>query len=617
MEIVKIQSDTRGKINKMIEGTVFDSPLAFITELFQNAQRAKAKKLDISMSASRDSLTFLDDGKGLDNPEDLLMLDYSKWSSTNEGFGIGFWSVLAIPEIESICIRSKNTQIYINVEDVKESLEASLSTISKMKGFSVEVKSPYFKDNYQEIVRAVVEQAQTMPFVTYFEDIPIKRIDIFKLVDGEFTMEFNNRLFKAKLALKGLDYSYPIAYYEHRKVVELYEFSHISGIVEFKAKAVNLKEPDRKTIVSNEKSRAVKDKIKECVKIMLKAFIEEIQEDDNMINKYAEVFSRYLEPKDYERYLTVSEDLLIEPEKKAKRPSRPVSNKASKTDSSNFEDDIEPDYTEECLLMGDIGQNEDELLEDSDNVDQNKSSTDEGIQKERTMETVTVAASIKSNPVKKQTAKKSDRQFTLKKLLAKKTPVMWVDACESEKFENDVQSAKYYGIKVIVAANDMYKKVLTENYVPHISEIEKCILKEYVFENMGYSTAKEEYFISTLNPIIKKYALEDDTFKVANISLYIQFSDLRGREYSRKKLGVQAVKSGDNIIFNRPDLHLYLFPIDAQIDHIGKNELKAIMYHLDTISHEMAHLIYGTVDKTVNHFEIQSMIQGEIVKAYI
>lgn len=37
-----IQSDTNGKLKKIFEGKVFESPETFITELFQNAYRAKA-----------------------------------------------------------------------------------------------------------------------------------------------------------------------------------------------------------------------------------------------------------------------------------------------------------------------------------------------------------------------------------------------------------------------------------------------------------------------------------------------------------------------------------------------------------------------------------------------
>lgn len=50
---------------------------------------------------------------------------------------------------------------------------------------------------------------------------------------------------------------------------------------------------------------------------------------------------------------------------------------------------------------------------------------------------------------------------------------------------------------------------------------------------------------------------------------------------------------------------------------IGKNELKCLMYNLDTITHELAHVLYKTTDNTKEHFLAQIKIQEQITKLYI
>ena len=41
------------------------------------------------------------------------------------------------------------------------------------------------------------------------------------------------------------------------------------------------------------------------------------------------------------------------------------------------------------------------------------------------------------------------------------------------------------------------------------------------------------------------------------------------------------------------------------------------MANLDTIAHELAHLIYDTEDNTVDHYKMQTRIQNEIVNLYL
>ena len=58
-DIMKITSNTQGFFERMLSGQVFDNPLTFITEFYQNCQRANAKNLHITIN--EDELKFSDE----------------------------------------------------------------------------------------------------------------------------------------------------------------------------------------------------------------------------------------------------------------------------------------------------------------------------------------------------------------------------------------------------------------------------------------------------------------------------------------------------------------------------------------------------------------------------
>ncbi|MFW6015229.1 MAG: hypothetical protein ACOCRK_02180 [bacterium] len=320
-----IQSDTKGKLDKIIKGVVYSDPLVFVTEFMQNSYRANVKNLFINYDKENSTLTFKDDGKGLKDIKNILTLDYSSWDWTDEGFGIGFWSWLGFDNKENddeindvTCIvRSKRKQIVLSKLQLLKDLEP-IAIIKESEyfidGFSVTLKSSIL--NSSQVATALVERiysdGELMPYNVYYNGEHIKPKDILTNVTGDFTKEFSTRYFTAKLSVDDR-YGDTMLYYEKRKVRELYE-SNVSGAIELKKNALNLREPDRKDFSYDAKYSKFINRFDKCKKDLYKDFVKEA--NDMLLDKYATPISNILDVNDYARFLEI-DNIILEPSEEA------------------------------------------------------------------------------------------------------------------------------------------------------------------------------------------------------------------------------------------------------------------------------------------------------------
>ena len=110
MSELQIKTDIIGQL-KLFRSSTFIDPYAFIQEAIQNSQRAKASKLQVLTDVHSDGsyeITFIDDGAGLSDPEDLFTLTKTGWDNdtieSEQPFGIGFFSCMSMAnkvEVES------------------------------------------------------------------------------------------------------------------------------------------------------------------------------------------------------------------------------------------------------------------------------------------------------------------------------------------------------------------------------------------------------------------------------------------------------------------------------------------------------------------------------------
>lgn len=572
MTTMDIISDAASKLNKIFNGTVFDSPLVWITELFQNAHRSGAKNVTVSIKKDGSVLVY-DDGCGCRTPKPVLTLDYSSWDSTDEGFGMGFWSVLALPGIETVRVASKNWVADIVVAEMLSSgtPQATVTrTEDPFDGFLVLIKSSWILEHLEEVVDEIREVGKYQMFNLSLNGEVVPKVQF--VVEGEFVRTFETRTFTAQLAVAESEYTHPVLYYENRKVCTIYSIDGVSGIVQVNPHVLSLKEPDRKSVVQNAKYDRFVNRVQACVKDLYREFIP--VSTDAQLDKYSNIIDHVLSVADYEGYLRVPGLVpTLTTVAPVMAPSAP-----SRVTIISGESDI------------------DAYAEDDAEVESN-----------------VCDLSARAAPARVIRRQKANTRGAMKKV-SKKT---WVKASELGNPEIVALKAKaeYYGVNVWVAWNVLYERVYTLRKVPHISDIKNGIVKRNIKKDVSLKTGKEEKFIRLLRPICAKYNLPENTFLIGNISLVVE-TRLGDKVIDKEVVPVGGVQEGDKIILNRKTLGLKRFNLRAG-DKVGLADIRALMANVITIAHELAHLKYRTDDNSVNHYQVQDAIHDEIVALYL
>lgn len=661
MKKTTIMSDTKGKLKKMITGVVFSDPYVFVTEFFQNSYRAKASRVDILCDEFNGTITFKDNGKGLKKAADILTLDYSSWESTTEGFGIGFWSWLGfdIQENENeftevVCkVMSNKLSFEISKLDLlKSKLDVPVEEIQQFDGFEVILKSELLKDSYisYALKDRVYRDGELMPYEVYFNGYRVEPKDILSDVSGDYTKDFSNRLFDARLSIsKG--YNSIDLFYEKRWVSEFYSRGNAGGNIELKKGALNLKEPDRKSYARDNKYYKFKDSLEKCIKELYQEFLE--NSNDEMVNKYADKIAEVLDVKDYEKlleiddifYEIVEETRVIEDREEVEDELNNLVNRrnveiedvieeSNETEVENFNiskllnilnNDDNKKWVQTEEVVKDTNKWEtveltEEVLKEKEEVII-KGRVWKKLDEEEFTSSFTREDEVIDTEITLKTCNKKRKKSSLLDILRKERKKVWVKASEVEDYSELIAKAKYYGLKVFVAKNVLYENVFNNKGIAHISEVDTGVSKRNVIKNVEMKSNKEKSVIQLLQPICSYYKLPYDTFLIGDLEIYLEtkLQDIVvHREViknTKDKIKVYGVTDGFNIILDRKALRLKRFNL-SQAEGFGKQEYRILLALINTVSHELAHLLYKTTDNTVEHFEKQDSIMEEIETLY-
>ncbi|MFA5444909.1 MAG: hypothetical protein WC262_08025 [Bacteroidales bacterium] len=639
MKTIQITSDTLGKLRKIRDGDIFDDPTIFVTELIQNAYRARAK--NIWFSFADNSLHIHDDGSGCKRPENVLTLDFSQWDTTDEGFGIGFWSILSIPHLEHFAVYSHKWSTTIDVKHLFATgdLDADIEYVeTATPGFDVTLISPYIRDMWSEIVHKIKMIGSVQPFNIYINDEPVLKRSLLDDVCGTYTHDFSTNLFTARLSVE--KYENPALYYEKRPVTDIYATDHCGGIVEMRSKALNLKEPDRKSIIRNDKYYQFVNRLNQCTHDLYIEFIK--QASDEEIDDYADIINNVLSVNEYENYIRCAEEFI-----EVTTETRTVSSQDTDrvTLFNRFLQFIENLNTDVCNLLATEwdGQMQQDIASLMNHISTDGEWTCVGYTEDyatdfvhpddlRVLDTVVVGnlKYVKVRPDREEFVQDDDdtssyvvtipqvkhhsRQSTVKSIARKPGKKVWITSNDLEDLSDLKARAEYYGIKVLIAKNVLHENIYRNYHVPYITELRDGVVKRNIKKNVELKTKKEDAFIGLLQPICVYFNLPRNTFMIGNLKLIVE-TRLNGKVIDREQRSVAAVTDDDYIIFDRRALGLKRF--NLRQNGIGRPELKALMANLDTIAHELAHRLYGTEDNTLNHYKTQSRIQDEIVNLYL
>jgi hypothetical protein len=571
MTKVAITSDARQKLNKIRDGDVFDSPLVFVTELLQNSYRAGAKTVYFEIKEG--GFLIADDGCGCKTPRPVLTLDYSEWNSTDEGFGIGLWSFLAVPGLTRAVISSGAWEAVVDVDNIfaTGSPEAEVSTIPSMRGFKVVLLSPFFSrdgGNIEKIWSEIKRVGELQPFDIFVNGEKVSKKNILADVRGEWVKEYNNSRFSARFAITEKSWETPVLYYERRKVCSFPEIWNTTGIIEMNGKALNLKAPDRTSVVRNEKFERFAKNVKSCVEDLYMDFLKNAT-DNKLVDRYAKSIDSVLSVDQFEKFITVDGVNMVE------------HNTTSETAPAMASASIS--------AVVPVGVNpEDYEVEDE-----------------------SITSPIVGRAV---FSTQKPRGVLLKDVIKKNKKVVWMRAEELESSAELKAKAEYYRIVVHVANNILQERVYQKHNVPHISELENGVEKTITINNRYLKTEKEISFMRILNRISAYYNLDHKTFQIGDLKLVVT-TKLGGMVIDKETLRVGGVAYENHIVLDRKHLGLKRFHLYGE--GIGQHELKALLANITTIAHELAHRLYGTTDNTVMHYKSEEQIRDEIAKIFI
>lgn len=341
MSITKISVDV-GRLLTDIGSSLYKNGGAILCEVVQNAQRAKATVLRIGYCGNwAEGATCLlevsDNGRGLKKASDLLKLASSGWDKSvvesDQPFGMGFWStVTATSRVE---VRSNNLSIVID-SDLLHATKSVKGVVTVVvtedfhPGFRVRLWSaPRPADGVESRrweawsdLRKAVEKLEGLVGFMDFESVTYtvgygdgssEAATLKELQDAQrepgrviptrqplakipaaipFAKVIDNAFFEGVIWPQARGWAKAenapvlgLRFYAQRRVVRELDYESVGGWLHLKPNVVNLRAPDRKDFIEDERYRAMMEAFKSearnlLVDMAMQATDEELEDFD-------------------------------------------------------------------------------------------------------------------------------------------------------------------------------------------------------------------------------------------------------------------------------------------------------------------------------------------------
>lgn len=604
MTNIQIDSDITGRFKRIINQVEFDGNLTFITELLQNAQRGKATEVKIKLDGN--TLTIQDNGVGCTEPKDLFTLDFSGFGY---GFGEGFSSVYTL--LGQVNVRTLNWQAFIDVEQLankrtllKEDLEVHVETADFYQGFSVELTSPKIEQFYGDIVAEIRKVTSTMMSLTCTlngETLP--KHDIFAVPFlNTFHDLFDNSLYTGRLYIDEENYQGVDVYYEDRFVENLYYgLRGLSGNILIKANKVNLKAPDRTSIIRDGKRDNLMRQLSKNLNTLLICILKDGTKEE--IEQFADIIRSHIPTEKFMRFLRVDEQTIKNQYQTREEIEVTVLAEVDhplteeRTDGKETPSTPSPVKEQEVLVTS-LG-----LFA----APERKETDTRRLEEDRSFSSF-VSSAV---PDLERVTKKNLRSVSISNI-KRKANVVWVERSNAEEYASLIAKYEYYGIFTFVSPHVLYNDALRFIGITHISEVEQqAIEKQYDVKNIGANSKKERRALEVLS-MIEAHLHLPETFTISDIHCKMVVQ-LQEKKIYQEKLTIDGYAQGKQIHFNRKSLALgKLSGAMLGREQLGLHEVKFVLANIELIAHELAHLIYETEDNTKEHYEKIFSLQDQI-----
>lgn len=502
---------------KLLRQSTFKDTLCFLDEDIQNAQRAKATEVKVTVDYSNDIVVIENNGQILNNPQALFSIAESEWDedvkSTENPFGMGFFSNITVSNLIHIytgnkliifdvenMIQTNDTEI--QVEEVEEYYEGFKLVLNNFD-FSVASSS-----DIKERVRLLGRYIHELDI--YCNDDLQEKKDLTQGDNSIYQLSIEDaESFKGWIAL-GNNYTYQDSiniFYKGRLVTKLENTPYLKGDLHITDKALNLTSPDRKDIIKDSKFYDFKGAVKKyaeklCMETMLEG-------DEDEINEFTSAISWYVNKKEIKNLIKFL------------------------TFKSNDEKDI--DYLKGVALAKTKNKGINNFRDYELHLRKEASK-----QNESHFEEIAISAKAKTKPPKAEgtvyhqsSSSYSDgyverpeineKETTVKQgevIINNDQPVFYIGFSEVEKYEYKLNVVKHYNLKIIIARNKIEEEVLKNmkdsDNVLHISELNEVIDVTGTLSNTELNT-KEQRALMLLDMISRIVGIPRNAFAIGDL----------------------------------------------------------------------------------------------------
>lgn len=562
---------------KKLRSNVYADKYTWIDELIQNTQRSDATTVNVTVTDNK--VIVEDDGVGCTDPEMLFIKNTSGWNETvtaNENpFGEGFFSTIVAfnrIEVESVgfnAVFDVNKMFAENNVDVVD-----ITPNRRKKGFKV------ILTDWLEGVRDYRIEYQFREVAKYIKNPKIyvngNRVKYEGInpanIDKPFVCKVDNEYFRGWIRPHSWRCDWDNAEIKcfafDRVVKDSNKFSGVAGVLNFKPNKIDLRSPDRKEFIFNEK---YEDACNALLKEIRKMYIKVVKNgSDEQIKNYETSIDKYTSLNDYKK--------LIRFKFVTNKTAKAVVTDNGTTDTNNNTANTNNVYaTKKITGINDTTYN-------------SGSSDFESTTSVAAKIAVTASAPIVEDTVN-QTGDRIDGRSDFG---------FYVKSDEVSNYTDTIAIAEYYNIPIIEIRNCLEDNVIrTVKRFKHISELSDSIQLNCKYHNTTPANANEIRILKLLNKITEEVCGKTNLFVIGDTTTR-KILDINGVAHTIEEIDAVAIAYKGKIYLNRK--HLVAKDNLNNTNDINSEDIKFVMLNLETICHEMSHALYDNEDNTKSHF---------------
>lgn len=499
---------------RLLRQSTFKDVLCFLDEDIQNAQRAKATNVYITVN--KNTIIIENNGAILNNPQALFSIAESGWDNetkeTENPFGMGFFSNITVSNL--IEVFSGNKHIVFDVDNMIDTnnTEIKIEDLEESyQGFKLILNNFNFKTAPSYDITERVEQLgrYIQELNIYYNGKLQEKKDLTEGDDSCFQIKIDEDEIKGWLSLASSCWFNDNLniFYKGRLVKKLENSPYIKGDIHIGDKTLSLTSPDRKDIIKDDKYYKFKATIQEYTKLLCEDAI--INGNENEVEDFANAIGYYIDKKDVKnkiKFLT----LKGQNEEDLKYIKKIDLVKKENKDIDSFKDF-------QLFLKSESKEQSESHFEEIEIDEKVISGTPEA----KGIVVHEGSNSYSGGYIEKPELKESEtEEKTGEQIINNSEPIFWISFNEIDKYEFKFNMIKHYGLRIIVARNKVEEEILkgmkeTDN-VSHISGLVENVNIKDTLNNTELSI-KEQRALMLLDLISRILGFNHNIFAIGDL----------------------------------------------------------------------------------------------------